>query len=73
MEGSLVAVSARGKSAEPPLNVRVDRHLDIKGRSARLNFGRPTGDANLVTSRKPDDIPAFNREIINLFSQSARH
>lgn len=30
-------------------------------------------DANLVTSRKPDDIPAFNREIINLFSQSMRH
>jgi putative intracellular protease/amidase len=27
-------------------------------------------DANLVTSRKPDDLPAFNREIINLF---ARH
>ena len=26
-------------------------------------------DRNLVTSRKPDDIPAFNREIINLFSQ----
>jgi protease I len=30
-------------------------------------------DANLVTSRKPDDIPAFNREIIKLFSQSSRH
>jgi protease I len=30
-------------------------------------------DANLVTSRKPDDIPAFNREIVNLFSQAARH
>lgn len=30
-------------------------------------------DANLVTSRKPDDIPAFNREIINLFGRSARH
>jgi protease I len=29
-------------------------------------------DANLVTSRKPDDIPAFNREIIKLFSQSTR-
>ena len=29
-------------------------------------------DANLVTSRKPDDIPAFNREIINLFSKSMR-
>jgi protease I len=30
-------------------------------------------DKNLVTSRKPDDIPAFNREIINLFSRAARH
>jgi protease I len=30
-------------------------------------------DKNLVTSRKPDDIPAFNREIINLFSHAARH
>jgi protease I len=30
-------------------------------------------DANLVTSRKPDDIPAFNREIINLFSKSMPH
>jgi hypothetical protein len=29
-------------------------------------------DENLVTSRKPDDIPAFNREIISLFSQ-VRH
>src|SRR5580692_4914653 len=29
-------------------------------------------DANLVTSRKPDDIPAFNREIINLFSKPMR-
>jgi protease I len=27
-------------------------------------------DGNLVTSRNPDDIPAFNREMINLFSQS---
>jgi protease I len=30
-------------------------------------------DKNLVTSRKPDDIPAFNREIINLFSRAALH
>jgi protease I len=27
-------------------------------------------DRNLVSSRKPDDIPAFNRETIRLFSQS---
>jgi protease I len=28
-------------------------------------------DGNLVTSRKPDDIPAFNREAIRLFAQTA--
>jgi protease I len=27
-------------------------------------------DRNLVSSRKPDDIPAFNRETIRLFSQA---
>ena len=27
-------------------------------------------DGNLVTSRKPDDIPAFNREVIALFSRA---
>jgi protease I len=27
-------------------------------------------DGNLVTSRKPDDLPAFNREITKLFSQA---
>jgi protease I len=27
-------------------------------------------DGNLVTSRKPDDIPAFNREMISLFAKS---
>jgi protease I len=29
-------------------------------------------DGNLVTSRNPDDIPAFNREMIALFSQQSR-
>jgi protease I len=27
-------------------------------------------DGNLVTSRKPEDIPAFNEEIIQMFSES---
>jgi protease I len=27
-------------------------------------------DGNLVSSRKPDDIPAFNREMIRLFAQT---
>lgn len=26
-------------------------------------------DRNWVTSRQPDDIPAFNREMLNLFAQ----
>jgi protease I len=30
-------------------------------------------DGNLVSSRKPDDIPAFNREMIGLFSRQAAH
>lgn len=30
-------------------------------------------DGKLVTSRKPDDIPAFNRELTRLFSEAARH
>lgn len=29
-------------------------------------------DGKLVTSRKPDDIPAFNREITRLFREAAR-
>ena len=29
-------------------------------------------DGNLVTSRKPGDLPAFNREVIKLFGRS-RH
>jgi len=27
-------------------------------------------DGNLITSRKPDDIPAFNRELIKVFGES---
>lgn len=30
-------------------------------------------DGVLVTSRKPDDIPAFNREMIALFSEQREH
>ena len=29
-------------------------------------------DGNMVSSRKPDDIPAFNREMISLFSRAGR-
>ena len=29
-------------------------------------------DGNIITSRKPDDIPAFNAEVIRLFSSVRR-
>jgi hypothetical protein len=29
-------------------------------------------DSNWVTSRQPDDLPAFNRAMISLFSRSRR-
>jgi len=30
-------------------------------------------DGNLITSRKPDDIPAFNHGMIELFGQTSQH
>jgi protease I len=29
-------------------------------------------DGNLISSRKPDDIPAFNQEILQVLSQTRR-
>jgi protease I len=45
---------------------------DIRNAGAEWVDEEVVVDANLVTSRKPDDIPAFNREIINLFSRQLR-
>ena len=30
-------------------------------------------DGNLITNRKPDDVPAFNRGMIELFGQASQH
>ena len=43
---------------------------DIENAGAQWVDQEAVVDGNLVTSRKPDDIPAFNREAIGLF---ARH
>jgi protease I len=43
---------------------------DIKNAGAEWVDQEVVRDGNLVSSRKPDDIPAFNRAIIELFSQS---
>lgn len=42
---------------------------DIQNAGAQWVDQEVVVDANLVTSRKPDDIPAFNREMIALLSR----
>jgi protease I len=43
---------------------------DLKNAGANWVDQEVVSDGKLVTSRKPDDIPAFNREMIRLFSES---
>jgi protease I len=43
---------------------------DLKNAGAEWVDEQVVVDGNLVSSRKPDDIPAFNREMINLFGKS---
>ncbi len=43
---------------------------DLKNAGARWVDREVVTDGNLVTSRKPDDIPAFNRAAIELFARS---
>ncbi len=41
---------------------------DIRNAGGEWVDGEVVVDGNLVTSRKPDDIPAFNREMLRIFS-----
>lgn len=45
---------------------------DLKNAGANWVDKEVVNDAGLVTSRKPDDIPAFNREMIRLFAEDRR-
>jgi len=45
---------------------------DLRNAGAEWVDQETSVDGNLLTSRKPDDIPAFNREMIILFGQSRR-
>jgi protease I len=58
------AGAARGRriAAWPSLKT------DLRNAGAEWVNEEVVVDGNLVTSRKPDDIPAFNRETIELFS-----
>jgi protease I len=43
---------------------------DLKNAGAKWVDQEVVRDKNLVTSRKPDDLPAFNREIVTLFAEN---
>jgi protease I len=43
---------------------------DLTNAGARWVDQEVVVDGKLVTSRKPDDLPAFNREITRLFGQA---
>jgi len=45
---------------------------DLRNAGAEWVDQEAVVDGNLVSSRKPDDIPAFNREMISLFSRASR-
>jgi protease I len=43
---------------------------DLKNAGAEWVDQEVVVDRGLVTSRKPDDIPAYNREMIKLFAEA---
>jgi protease I len=46
---------------------------DLRNAGAEWMDREVVVDNNLVSSRKPDDIPAFNREMLKLFGQTRDH
>jgi protease I len=44
---------------------------DLKNAGADWQDKEVVVDGNVVSSRKPDDIPAFNREMLKLFGQAS--
>src|SRR5437868_3767324 len=59
------AVRGRTMTSWPSLKT------DLKNAGANWVDKEVVTDRFLVTSRKPDDIPAFNREMIRLFAETA--
>jgi protease I len=47
-------------------------HTDLKNAGAKWVDREVVEDDGLVTSRKPDDLPAFNKKIIEVFSQTSQ-
>ena len=60
------ADKARGRRMTSWPSVRTD----LRNAGAQVVDEEAVRDGNLVTSRKPDDIPAFNRAMIQLFAEA---
>jgi protease I len=45
---------------------------DLRNAGAEWTDSEVVVDGNLVTSRKPDDLPAFNRELVALLARAER-
>jgi len=45
---------------------------DLSNAGAKWVDEQVVMDGNLVTSRKPDDLPAFNQKMIEVFSHAGR-
>jgi protease I len=59
------AGAARGRRMTSWPSLRTD----LRNAGAEWVDQEAVVDGNLVTSRKPDDIPAFNREMVALFAK----
>jgi len=47
-------------------------HTDLKNAGAEWTDESVVVDGNIVTSRKPDDLPDFNREMLTVFGGGAK-
>ena len=63
------ADKARGRRMTSWPSIRTD----LKNAGADVVDQEAVVDGHMVTSRKPDDIPAFNREMIKLFATARGH
>jgi protease I len=45
-------------------------HADLQNAGANWVDEEVVRDGKLVTSRKPSDLPAFNRKVIDLFAEA---
>ena len=63
------ADKARGRRLTSWPSIRTD----LRNAGAEVVDEEAVREGNLVTSRKPDDIPAFTREMIKLFAEARGH